>query len=94
MHLYKFEVQIFHSRSGFSFLFDGLNAFLYVGYDELPDEELMLEHQDLVSKTQTQVEKQKPARKKKTQMQVEKQKPPGKKRFISKYLSKKPCTLF
>lgn len=43
----------------FFFLFNGLNVFLYV----VPDEELMIEHEDSVSKTKMQVEKQKTSRK-------------------------------
>lgn len=45
--------------TGLFFLFNGLNVFLYV----VPDEEHMIEHEDSVSKTKMQVEKQKTSRK-------------------------------
>lgn len=39
------------------FPFSGLNAFLYVAHSEVPQENIMLEYQDSVLKTQEQFKK-------------------------------------
>lgn len=57
---YKLEIQRFHNKSVFPF--SGLNVSLYVADGKVPDEKLMQENQNLVPKTQLQVQKQRTLR--------------------------------